>query len=101
MPSEPTAANEPDYGAIDVPATPTTDEEIAKLPVLDLDAHKASAAKVQCDGGDGPGCQIPHSGCVCEIEGTPGYRRADKIKPTPTPAAGLLSLHTGTFKAGE
>lgn len=31
------AANEPDYGAIDVPETPTTDEEIAKLPVLDLD----------------------------------------------------------------
>jgi hypothetical protein len=33
--------SEPDYGRIDVPETPTTDEEIEALPVLNLDKWRA------------------------------------------------------------
>ena len=62
----------------------------------------SEAPRERCMGDDGQGCFIPPADCICVREGTPGYRVKERPqKPTPTPAAGLLSVHTGTFKAGE
>lgn len=40
---------------------------------------------VQCDGGDGWGCFIPHAHCVCQDEGTPTRRRASLLNRNPRP----------------